>query len=118
MATDHAAWLPTDEARRWCGLDETATEEKAAVVESCRDAAAAYVRRVRPDLFGPAAPDAAGPQVGDDAYLAGLIATKRLLNRHDSATFGAFGPAVALLELDPDVSALLGIGPHAAPRVG
>lgn len=115
--SDHG-WLPEDEAARWCGLDEAASADKRAVVASCRDAAAAYIERVRPDLFGADVADAAGPRVGDDAYLAGLIATKRLYGRQDNGSFGVFGPAAALLELDPDVSALLSLGPHAAPRVG
>lgn len=108
-----ATWLPADKVRAWMQLDGAAGSVLPGPVESARLAAAAYVRRVRPDLF---TVDGGGP--GDDAILAGLIATKRLNERSNGSGFAEFGATVAFLELDPDVSALLGLGPHAAPRVG
>lgn len=111
---DDHAWLPLDDATAWCNVDENADDAKRGVVKQCRDAAAAYIERVRPDLFT----EGGGVTPDDAAFLAGTIATKRLYARLGGSGFAEFGPAVALLELDPDVSALLGLGPHAAPRVG
>lgn len=90
-----------------------------------RLAAAAYVRRVRPDLFGLAAdgvtaltPD---PVAHADVVQAGQLVAARLWARRGSptglASFGEFGPG-AIRSVDPDVERLLGIGRSAAPVVG
>lgn len=109
-------WLDPTEVAEWMQLDTQDGAVQDARVEQARAAAAAYVRRVRPDLFvaEPVVVDNPGPA----AVLAGMIATKRLYARTGGSGFAEFGPAVALLELDPDVSALLELGAHAPPRVG
>lgn len=93
-------WLPLPP-------DHTADAHRARV------AAAAYVRRVRPDLFaGDAVPT-------DQAVIYGAqLLTARLWARRGSptglASFGEFGPG-AILRLDPDVERLLGVGRHSRP---
>ncbi len=104
------AWLPPAQVVAWLQLDDPNDVR----VEASRAAAAAYVERVRPDVFGTDPPGSPG----SDILLAGLIATRRLYDRATGDGFSEFGQAVALLQVDPDVSALLGLGPHAAPRVG
>ncbi len=92
--------------------------------ERARLAAAAYVERVRPDLFTVTVsgadtlvtydPDAA---VVHGARLLAARLHARRSTPQGLASFGEFGPA-GILRLDPDVERLLGVGRSATPAIG
>jgi hypothetical protein len=108
---DPAPWLPLPS-------DLAAlAEPQATDAQRARLAAAAYVERVRKDLF-----DEAGVYTpNQDVVQAGLLLTSRLYARRSTpqglASFGEFGPGT-ILRGDPDVDRLLGLGRHAPPKVG
>lgn len=105
------AWLPSAVL-----LSYTGAPEAGAALQQARLAAAAHVRRVRPDLFL----DDAVPTT-EDVKLGALMLAARLYARRSTpqgiATFGDFGPG-AIMRLDPDVERLLGVGRYAKPQVG
>lgn len=107
------AWPPPDSVRDWMQLDGSTGSDLPAPVEAARQAAADYIHTVRPDLF----PDDNAAPTGAP-LTAALIATKRLAARATGSGFAEFGATVAFLELDPDVSTLLGLGNHATPGLG
>lgn len=132
------AWLEPASVVRWLQLpadlaDPASTDERAALVEEVRQAAADYCESQRPDLAGQTLAEdgttvtaawwaAEDPTKVPARYRqAGLLSAARLWARRSSpaglASYGEFG-AAEVLRLDPDVSRLLGVGRYATPVVG
>lgn len=109
-------WLPYAQVVAWLARDDLGGPgggEPDPRLDAAREAAADYIEGARPDVDY-----AAADGVPAAVLMAGYIATRRLFDRATGDGFPEFGPAVALLQVDPDVSALLGLGQHARPRVG
>lgn len=108
-------WLPSARVLRWLNL--TTSDDRAALAEDCRRAAADWCETQRPDLV-----DTAGVFVAPERVVqAGVMAAARLFARVGSPTglvsYAELG-AAEILRLDPDVTRLLGTGVNAPPRVG
>lgn len=121
MTTD-GSWLPADAARAECRVAAGSPDE--AAVERARLAAAAYVERARPDLatlVGTGDTAVVAYAAPADVVAGALMLTSRLYARRSSpvglASYGDLGVA-SVVRLDPDLERLLGIGRHAAPRIG
>lgn len=90
-----------------------------AQLEPYTAAAAAWVERVRPDLFDP--PPTAPAAISGDVQLAVALLAARLWARRGTALgtadYGEAGVA-SVLRTDPDLSRLLGLAWHGAPSCG
>ena len=104
-------WLTLDDVAAWLKAEnETEGAQRDAITWS-RDAAADYCQRRRPDLW--ATPEDGGDRVYAATHpvrMAGLIGAARLYARWGNAAgltaYAEMGSA--LLQLDPDVTLLLG----------
>lgn len=119
---DPYPWLPADRVLRWLELE--ATDDRAALAEDCRWAAADWCQDQRPDLLvaDPLDPEAPATFAATDKIVqAGVLATARLFARKGSAaglaSYAELGVG-DVLALDPDVARLLGTGVYARPAVG
>lgn len=108
------SWLDPADVAAWAQHDNA---EDPALVQAT-DAAAQYVRGVRPE-FVVAEPEAEEPDYvpNDDVKLGAVMLAGRLFARRGTplgvAGFSEFG-GNAMLRHDPDIARLLGIGPHRA----
>lgn len=111
------SWLPLAGVLDHVGVDDGS--DKADAVERARSAAAAYVERMRPDLWT-TVDDEPIYSATDDIIEAAILYTARLYSRKGSpAGVVSFGDVGATLpRLDPDIERLLGVGRYAKPALG
>lgn len=109
---DEFGWLDPELTRLWCKVDSDGP--KAELLDQCRKASAEWIEDQRPDLLIVDTEDEDRDGTFDATnriVQAGLLATARVLARHDSpfgfVAFEQLG-AASILSSDPDVRRMLG----------